>query len=626
MIDAAHRDRASVQLSSEEGDFRDDWERKQSGTDFRREIFQDLEQSGIRVSKTDTHLIDDAFVDGSHGVTVQNEVLENTSQAQIGEQIKWSDIKKPGFIHKIRGKNLKGSVVNISYATGADEVAYRNLSALADAGADIIISAGNRGDEAIAANTIKLAREGKAIVVGAHTMEGLNSHYSQYKGIVHLTAGVGREIQIDRSDGHGNQSDWGTSYAAPQLAGVWADLRAILPEASRSELLEIVQKTSTQTLGVQNGNSQHGAGALNAYKALSVAKKIRMGDPEPYNFYKESKEAFERAELLEAQGKSSDAMDQYRKAFLLNQTGREAELARQKLVDLMNKEGLDRESKYYASLSPDEAERQNFLAAQAASGDKFVRLAAQASLRDSREEVQSQYIASAARSNSPEALGSAVELWANPSSKVEGLNVSDTLLPRVSELAPRQKALVYSLAFQEEESRSPLKSYFEQLYRDGNKVQKQIARSGLAALGENIREPNNYFQNRIAQATRELRDPQLFDMLDSDRAEAILWEEHSRDPGFEIWGSSFERILEKRDRPEDRVRQFKAIQASSRPDWRELFISAESDHQQELRHLFSEPWTPDLSEFLRAFFKTQPLPERSRLLEEFRGRSVSEAN
>jgi pSer/pThr/pTyr-binding forkhead associated (FHA) protein len=589
LIDAGINAQPSRVLRSTEGSYSSNWEQKQSGSDFRDEVLESLRDSGYRLERSKAIVIDDRFESGSHGAATTNEFKENSSMLEIDELFEWEDLRNPSFANRIRSRNLQGVTVNISYSTGADENIYNSLEALADAGADLIISSGNRSNEPMSTNTIKLAREGKAIVVGAHNMEGLSSHYSQHKGVVHLTAGVGREIEIDRGDGQFGQSDWGTSYSAPQVAGAWADLRAILPNASRQELLNLIQATSIKTLGVQGGDSRHGAGALNVVKLLSVAKKIRMGESSPYNTGKESQEAFRAARKLDAQGDVSAALDAYRKSFLLGQFTEEGEASRRRLVELMKSQGLDREARYYESLSPDTNKREEFLTRALESSDEFVRRAAEASLEGFKEQDRDQYVANAIQSDSPAVLSFAVSQIYEREGAVPQL---ESLLPKVGSLSTRAQLELYASALESDQFTERLKHHFQNAKAP---LAKQFASAGRVALDSPPSERKNVFRDE-------------------------LYKEASSSSSPELWRY----FLRTEKGAENRARQLSQIQDLSSPELSSLFVDEVSISEQDRRRLkliVNMPGGVDIDIFLADYFALDSEPDRSRLLQEFQNRA-----
>ncbi len=181
-------------------------------------------------------------------------------------------------------------VVNMSFGgTGYDlfEELVMNRAYYED---DVLLVAasgniGSAGDVAMYPATYK-----SVMSVGATNMNGTKTSYSVSKSDVEVSAPVGAGIYtqsytcyftqncvVDGDNTHGSPNRYGqfsiartagTSFAAPQVAGVAAMLMSAYPERSASNIRNIIKLSSTQ-IGSRY-NSSIGYGVLNAYNAVRL--------------------------------------------------------------------------------------------------------------------------------------------------------------------------------------------------------------------------------------------------------------------------------------------------------------------------------------------------------------------
>ena len=112
----------------------------------------------------------------------------------------------------------------------------------------------------------------KMIVVGSADPGGFPSKFSQTSAKVVVLAPSDNYLQSMANNLKLTRYG-GTSGAAPMVSAVLADVKSILPDLTRDEAVYMLQKTATLT-SINSVSSVNGAGVLNHYKMLRVAKRL----------------------------------------------------------------------------------------------------------------------------------------------------------------------------------------------------------------------------------------------------------------------------------------------------------------------------------------------------------------
>lgn len=183
----------------------------------------------------------------------------------------------------------------------------------------------------------------KMIVVGSADAGGFPSKFSQTSEKVVVLAPSDSFLQSVDTKGRLLKFG-GTSGAAPMVSAVLADVKSILPDLNRDEVAYMLQKTATRTSinGVSNVN---GAGVINHYKMLRVAKRLHEGgfaqnrallyNDMVYDFTIEAINLHRDAQQLLRAGKDADdyaqAFKQLRLAFFLDSDNLETRKALAKI-------------------------------------------------------------------------------------------------------------------------------------------------------------------------------------------------------------------------------------------------------------------------------------------------------
>lgn len=157
----------------------------------------------------------------------------------------------------------------------------------------------------------------------------------------------------------------GTSGAAPLVTGALANVLALLPDLSLEEASELLRRTAQPTINSHQRPQRNGAGLLNAYKLVEVAKRLKnagwpkgrkqlINDPSIYNFS-------ELARVLLAEGKKllqeddcqkkRDGLSKIRRSFLLDYNDE----SRKILISIYGRENFSANASFYKSF-----DRQDF--------------------------------------------------------------------------------------------------------------------------------------------------------------------------------------------------------------------------------------------------------------------------
>lgn len=195
----------------------------------------------------------------------------------------------------------------------------------------------------------KISFGDRVIRVGGVDHAGVVSGFSESgKDVVVLAPGNTTTVSFD---GKKETLFGGTSAAAPVVTAALADLASFLPNLSKSEAKHILRKTAVRT-STNEVSELNGAGVLNHYKLLRVAKKLADGgypqnrqllfSDELYDFRAEAEELFAAAELDKAD--PDTYMRKLRTAFFLDPDN---ETIRLSLADVYRQVGLDTQALFY---------------------------------------------------------------------------------------------------------------------------------------------------------------------------------------------------------------------------------------------------------------------------------------
>lgn len=190
-----------------------------------------------------------------------------------------------------------------------------------------VTAAGNDFPQPI--DTFKKDLGNKMIIVGSADPGGFPSTFSQVSEHVVVLAPSDNFLQSIDADGKIVRFG-GTSGAAPMVSGVLADVKSILPSLTRDEAVYMLQKTATRTT-INNVSTVNGAGVLNHYKMLRVAKRLHeagfannrqlLYDDAMYDFSIEARQLASDARKLLSTANDffdTEGFKKLRKAFFLD--------------------------------------------------------------------------------------------------------------------------------------------------------------------------------------------------------------------------------------------------------------------------------------------------------------------
>ena len=188
----------------------------------------------------------------------------------------------------------------------------------------------------------------KTIVVGSVDPTGFVSEFSQPIDDLAVLAPSDKFV-TSRGIGGRLRSFSGTSGAAPQVTGALADIKSILPSLTRDEATLLLKKTSTTT-AINQVSVANGAGTLNQYRALRVAKRLKdkgfpnnrqtlINDDSIYDFKNEAQKLADKA-IAEPKLK----LKNLRKAFFLDPDNTSI---RKSLADFYQSYGFSIQSRFY---------------------------------------------------------------------------------------------------------------------------------------------------------------------------------------------------------------------------------------------------------------------------------------
>lgn len=268
------------------------WSQEYSGADLVREEMRSIEDKSL----VDVGLLDTGFekfyinvkrkvlvekkftrrgtVFGHHGTNVANLINGDfpygaTDQANY---LGLTNITAGGHANAL--KRIKKSagkwpkVISNSVGWKYDSATELSLE-LADQGVLWFLAAGNTYPN----NVAEIEDKSGAILIGSFAPSGLQSSFSQVSDNVVVLAPAD-EMQAS-IDGIGKHNLFGgTSGATPIVAGVVINIVSLYPELNRSDIIELLKKSSFQSYD-QVRKSDFQPGLFNGYKAFKVIEKIR---------------------------------------------------------------------------------------------------------------------------------------------------------------------------------------------------------------------------------------------------------------------------------------------------------------------------------------------------------------
>lgn len=282
-------------------------------------------------------------------------------------------------------KERKPQIINVSYGLGYDERVLTQFQEVAKQGSIFVFASGNNYPLTTHRNNIEIP----GIRVGNLGEDGFPAQSSQEDDEIDILAPAGNTIESSLWENANNQklnkvlspmtddstdtvthpqasrskssTFGGTSAAAPLVTGTIANLISIIPDLSLNEARAILKNTAQLTVNSYENPRKNGAGTLNAFKAIEVAKRLRENknfkradllNPKSniFNFQQQSENFYSQSQNIT--GYSCHAIRTrihlLRKAFLLD--GREE--ARRDLIRLFELVGLTDNANFLKSIAP----------------------------------------------------------------------------------------------------------------------------------------------------------------------------------------------------------------------------------------------------------------------------------
>ncbi|HLV11092.1 MAG TPA: S8 family serine peptidase, partial [Trueperaceae bacterium] len=202
------------------------------------------------------------------------------SVADVADAIVWA---VGGSVPGVSTNANPARVVNLSLGGAADECYGALADAIARAlqSAVVVAAAGNVNQPAIGFTPANCPG---AIVVGATDRDGDRASYSNYGSRIDIMAPGGDAESGVLSTGPGNTGPgtympmYGTSMAAPHVAGVAALMKAIAPEMSPADFDALLAAGElTNDYGAPGRDNVYGHGLLDAYRAVLAAHMLANG-------------------------------------------------------------------------------------------------------------------------------------------------------------------------------------------------------------------------------------------------------------------------------------------------------------------------------------------------------------
>jgi len=304
-----------------------------------------------------------------HGTGVMNTIMERASSAEITALFTWEEMQSPrqveAKVNQLKANGTLPKVLNVSFSLGSLDEVHESFEIMAKAGIILVASSGNAGDRALDLNNQRFP----GMLIGSSSALGVASEYSQGGPEVDLLAPTDYFLKVNFG-ARGEVSAKGTSFSAPQVASVISDLLSILPDLTQKEAEEILKRSALR--GVASDGGRNGAGILNAYKAVAVAKRLKENawplsrsqifSDSAYDFRSDAEALLQRADAS-----SGERERLLRQSFYLNQK----EETRRALVNYYRQPNVKLEpmALFYESLAESSADRLAYLEKQMARAD-----------------------------------------------------------------------------------------------------------------------------------------------------------------------------------------------------------------------------------------------------------------
>lgn len=205
----------------------------------------------------------------------------NKGKSSIGYNSRLSlhDMSYNGVLH---ARNKGVQVVNLSWASSCFYVSYHQsvINELFEDGVIVVAAAGNGTTCGGPENLVYPAAYNNVIAV---TSIGATMRHEQIEGNINSTHQHNESVDI-AAPGYGIAmafpnntygSGTGTSFAAPLVTGTIALMKAVNPAINPCEAEIILKNTATNIDSINEPyEGKLGAGALNAYKAVKLAKEF----------------------------------------------------------------------------------------------------------------------------------------------------------------------------------------------------------------------------------------------------------------------------------------------------------------------------------------------------------------
>lgn len=305
------------------------------GVDISIEAFRQL--CSIKIKPCNKHL-------GDHGTLVTNLIADN-SPVGISSTGIISTINRIGNFN-VEKKKLP-SIVNLSgFISDRSLPKYQEAFSHFVDQTIVVLSSGNNFPEL--PNRLVTQYSKKTVVVGSVDPTGFVSEFSQ--SIDDLVVLAPSDVFVTSRGAAGSLELFnGTSGAAPQVTGALADIKSILPSLTRDESILLLKRTSTPT-AINQVSTANGAGTLNQYRALRVAKRLKdkgfptdrqalLNDDSIYDFKNEAQKLADDA-ITDPKLR----LKNLRKAFFLDPDNTPI---RKSLADLYSSYNLSIQSRFY---------------------------------------------------------------------------------------------------------------------------------------------------------------------------------------------------------------------------------------------------------------------------------------
>jgi len=206
-----------------------------------------------------------------------NNVSLNAMTSDVMLGLEW--ILKQKDKHNIAAVNMSLGGGSFPKHCDGDVPLTDLINQLTDAGIAVVIASGNDGESAAINSPACIS---KAIAVGATDTHGHVTDFSNSANIIDILA-PGSNVQFSKPDtgihssipGNNYARYPGTSMAAPHVAGAFALLREIKPNASVNELTELLCQTGTLIRDSKNGLEKPRLQVDSTIEKLKLATKTK---------------------------------------------------------------------------------------------------------------------------------------------------------------------------------------------------------------------------------------------------------------------------------------------------------------------------------------------------------------